>query len=229
MKKKEQEKACQLRSQQGLSIREIARKLSVAKSSVSLWVRDITLSQSQIERLNEKLVNNRKNFYKHSLNHAQHLKERAAERHLRYRKQGKKKAKKDVFFRVICALYWADGTKDKNSFSITNCDEDMLRLVGGWLVKEGYGEKITFYLACHDTTKASNEEMQSFWKSKLPFLRDDMFRKFSRYKVNRASQLKRVGKQPNGTARLTVNNTELIQKVYGGIEYLREKSLNVGG
>jgi len=35
----------------GKSIKEIARQLEVAKSSVSLWCRDIELAPKQIERL----------------------------------------------------------------------------------------------------------------------------------------------------------------------------------
>jgi len=45
------EEARRLRAQDGLSLNEIARLVSSAKSSVSLWVRDVPLSEAQQERL----------------------------------------------------------------------------------------------------------------------------------------------------------------------------------
>jgi transcriptional regulator with XRE-family HTH domain len=41
MKPKEQAEARRLRRDDGLSLKEIAERLSVSKSSVSAWVRDI--------------------------------------------------------------------------------------------------------------------------------------------------------------------------------------------
>jgi transposase len=51
MKTREQEEAQRLRREEGLSVREIQRRLNVAKSSVSLWVRDVPLTAEQLERL----------------------------------------------------------------------------------------------------------------------------------------------------------------------------------
>jgi len=52
VKLKEQGKARSLR-QQGLSYSEIAKRVNVAKSSVSVWCRDVKLSKSQIDRLKQ--------------------------------------------------------------------------------------------------------------------------------------------------------------------------------
>lgn len=51
MKTAERERARQLRLDEGLPINEIARRLRVAKSSVSLWVRDIELTGDQHAQL----------------------------------------------------------------------------------------------------------------------------------------------------------------------------------
>ena len=53
MKRIEKEKARHLRTQ-GHSMNEIVRSLNVAKSSVSLWVRDVKLTLRQRKRLSEK-------------------------------------------------------------------------------------------------------------------------------------------------------------------------------
>ena len=56
MKKAERDQARELR-RQGLSLGEIRRQLGVAKSSVSLWVRDIELTPEQLERLSARQAN----------------------------------------------------------------------------------------------------------------------------------------------------------------------------
>jgi DMSO/TMAO reductase YedYZ molybdopterin-dependent catalytic subunit len=47
----EREEARRLRREDGLAVRVIAERLSVSKSSVSLWTRDIELTEEQHERL----------------------------------------------------------------------------------------------------------------------------------------------------------------------------------
>ena len=51
MKAKEKKQARELRENEGLPINEIAKRLNVSKSSVSLWVRDVELNNKQIENL----------------------------------------------------------------------------------------------------------------------------------------------------------------------------------
>jgi len=53
MKTAEQAEARRLR-RLGWSVKEIERHLSVSRSSVSLWVRDVTLTKEQIEELHRR-------------------------------------------------------------------------------------------------------------------------------------------------------------------------------
>ncbi len=52
-KQKEKNKAIELRKQ-GLSYREILGQISVAKSSLSLWLKSVKLAQEQKQRLTDK-------------------------------------------------------------------------------------------------------------------------------------------------------------------------------
>ena len=54
MKTAERELAREFRRVEGASLKEIARKLNVARSSVSLWVRDIELTPEQHLALRER-------------------------------------------------------------------------------------------------------------------------------------------------------------------------------
>ena len=63
VKTRERELARNLRREEGAAINEIARRIGVSKSSVSLWVRDIDLSEEQRQAL---LDRNRRTTAKYS-------------------------------------------------------------------------------------------------------------------------------------------------------------------
>src|SRR5262245_15736046 len=122
MKPEERERARELR-RQGLSIKEICAHLSVAKSSVSLWVRDISLTSEQIERLEQRRSDNRKRFVYWGREHGAKIQKQAAEvRHNRFSDAGYMRAKVDEEFRLICALYWGEGSKSSKTFRVANSD-----------------------------------------------------------------------------------------------------------
>jgi transposase len=54
VKTRERELARHLRRNEGAAINEIARRVGVSKSSVSLWVRDIELTEAQRQALLER-------------------------------------------------------------------------------------------------------------------------------------------------------------------------------
>jgi transposase-like protein len=55
MKTVERNRARQLRREGGASVKELARLLGVSKSTVSIWVRDIELTESQREALRRRM------------------------------------------------------------------------------------------------------------------------------------------------------------------------------
>lgn len=68
----------------------------------------------------------------------------------------------------------------------------------------------------------SEDEIRSWWVEQLPQLRPDHLRGFVRCTANRASQRKKVGKRPYGTATIAVYNTDLFYNVLGGIQFLQD-------
>ena len=212
MKVEQHKKARELR-QSGQSIRKISKDLQVSKSSVSRWVRGIELSPEQLRILHD----NSYKFQPSTRNGQIALREK---RHAEYRAIGYKKAQEDQTFRIICALYWGEGSKDRNRFTLANTDTMMLRGFVDWLRQEGYNEKMTFCVHYYPNNGISEETIADFWVEKLSLLRTQL-RKFSVCIINRASQQKHIGKRPYGTGHLTVCDTRLIQMVHGGIEFLR--------
>ena len=216
MKVKEKQEARRLRKDAGLSVKEIVDKLGVSKGSVSVWVRDIKLTAKQRDALEERVDGHR-----NKQAGADKLKEMSRKRCEAYRKEGFDIAKGDRVFELLCALYWGEGFKSKNVFAISNCDPSMLLLVGNWLLRNGY-KKLGFRVQYYGENGLSENEIRNYWRKVLPFLKDDNMKSFRECKINRASQKKKIGYQKYGTAELYVCSTELVQKVYGGVDFIRE-------
>ena len=94
---------------QGKSILWIARKLNVAKSSVSTWTRDIELTDEQYE-------------YLQNSEERQEAQRKAAEanvivhrnKRLKYQESGRKQAREGcLLHQGGCMLYWAEGKKNE--------------------------------------------------------------------------------------------------------------------
>jgi transcriptional regulator with XRE-family HTH domain len=120
MKTEEQRRARELRAE-GCSVKEIERRLHVARSSVSRWVKDIQLGDEQRRALAARVTEGRLQ--------AAERKARAA-RLLRaeYQKEGRRLSReRGVSYATGCMLYWAEGEKSRCRLSVSNSDVDLLR------------------------------------------------------------------------------------------------------
>jgi hypothetical protein len=208
----------------GHSIKDICRLLGVSKGSVSLWVKDIRLTDAQVDDLNCRIARNRQRFsYLSRCLGANTNRQDALKRHSAYRQGGYERAQTDEKFRLICALYWGEGSKSNQGvFAVSNCDPTLLRVVLKWLLKSPYAEKICFHVQYYEENGLPEGAIKGWWLEQLPGIEARNLRKFSRCVLNRASQRKKVGKQPYGTGTVAVYSTELFFTVMGGIDFLRQ-------
>jgi len=112
----------------GLSYGDIKKKIKVSKSTLSLWLKDVLLTEEQKKRL-----------YTNSIAILARGPQSQKERRKREIKNILEKAEKEIslplshetyrFFGV--ALYWAEGTKGKN-FEITNSDPILIAFMVKW-------------------------------------------------------------------------------------------------
>jgi len=119
-------KAIQLRKR-GYSVQEVSQKLGIAKSTSSLWLSGVKITNSGIKRLNKRIINSSKKG-----NLIKKIKWiRKEEENLKWAKELIKSGKllnKDQF-RIYCSLlYWAEGAKNKGArIEFTNSDPNMIK------------------------------------------------------------------------------------------------------
>jgi hypothetical protein len=215
MKTREREEARRLRREEGLSVREIQRRLNVSKSSVSLWVRDVPLTPEQLEWLRRS-----NGSHPRQLRGAMRNAERARARRHSYQAEGRALARcNDAVHAAGCMLYWAEGDKTRNAARIANADPEVLRFFVRFLRTyfgvEGDRIRVTCNLFADHVEQQA--EIEQFWLDALALPPNSLCRSivnvYSKY-----SQKKRQNRLPFGTCRLSVHSTAVVQSIFGSIQ-----------
>jgi predicted transcriptional regulator len=215
MKTYERTRARRLRAERGYSIKQIAALLRVSTSSVSLWVRDVKLTEEQHDALRE-----RNPAYNQQLNgRAVANANRRAERRA-YQDQGRRLARRgDTVHAAGCMLYWAEGARTRNSVRFSNSDPEMVRMFIDFLRAYFDLTDEQIRLTCHLYADHAERqrEIEQFWLdvARLPeaSLCRSVVNVYSKY-----SARKRVNMLPYGTCRVVVNRTSVVQSIYGAIQ-----------
>lgn len=219
MKEKiEEQTIAQKLRMQGLSIGEIAKELNVAKSSVSGWVRNIEITLEQKQRLMHRTIS--PNAAKG--NKARSLK--CKELRQQYQLNGKILAEKmnnNMLFHNGCMLYWCEGAKCRNGAKLSNSDPYILKL---WMrfLQEIFSinnNDITVYIQCYLNNGITQDEIEQYWLDvlKLPI---NCLRKTSLVTKHPMSKGLKKNKHKYGICNITVNSTELVQTIFGAIQYI---------
>lgn len=212
----------------GASIKEIAKKLDVAKSSVSLWVRDIKLTINQAnflkhkgflkevvqKRIETRLKNENNKRGEITLKHKQRL--------------AKFTVNRDVLITTGVMLYWAEGGKSPSNkiFRFSNSDPLMVRVVLTFLrnICKIPENKLRGHIHLHPHLDPKVAE--KFWSevSEIPI---SQFHKTSQQYNKRSKNTRDT--LPYGTFNLGVYSTDLYLKMIAWIEIFHEKILNKYG
>jgi hypothetical protein len=116
-------------------------------------------------------------------------------------------------------LYWAEGSRSRNSIRFTNSDPEMIRFFLRFLrVYFGVPDakvRVTCNLFADHLER--RQEVERFWLETLQLPRSCLCKStvntYSKY-----SQKKRRNKLPFGTCRIAVHDTQLTQHIYGAIQ-----------
>ena len=216
MKFEEKKQARRLRSERGWSLGEIAEHLNVSKNSVSRWVRDINLSKEHEQRLWDR--NPIFNGTVARRGDGGYLK--AKELRSKYQEQGKTKAQNTSHLFVSgCMLYWAEGTKNKNSIRFSNSDPDMILFFKRFLDEEFKIDKNSYRIHIHAYTNngLTVDDIEKYWLDLLRLNRSNLTKTTIPHKHPMSKGLKK-NKLLYGVCTICVNSTEMIQQIFGAIK-----------
>lgn len=210
VKRELREQARKLR-QQGMSIPKIAKVLGVAKGSVSVWVRNIELTEVQLEVLAQ---NRRQNIGQYMGSRAN--RERYKAQRLHYQELGREKAREGRPLHMAgCMLYWAEGAKKSNSIYFVNSDSNMMLFFMRFLREELHIPEELFVLRiyCHTQDIEEQHRIENYWLELL-YLPETSLRK-TVFKQG-SDRSKKV--LENGLGTITVHRVEYMQHIYGAIQ-----------
>ena len=196
---------------QGVSVRDIAQQLHVSKSSVSLWVRGIELTEAQAETLKDRQRHNRGR-----LKGAQTNRERFKALRLEYQTAGRAKAREGRPLHLAgCMLYWAEGAKEPNNVNFVNSDPNMMLLFMQFLREELLipEELITLRIHCHSQDLEVQRKAERYWLDLLGLPETSL--KKTLFKQGSETSKKVLH---NGICTVRVHRVEYMQHIYGAIQ-----------
>lgn len=164
-KVRDKERVIKLR-QRGFTYRNILKEVAVSKSSVSLWLKDLPLTEGE------------KKVLKRSKDSAIKRGRIRAAASLRFAREDRDRviffeAKKEFslfisesLFQVGLALYWAEGSKRSNQFAFTNSDFQMINLMVDWMERYFSIPRSEIRARLYIHKPYAHERCEEFWSSK---------------------------------------------------------------
>ncbi len=213
MRKREKEAARQLRKE-GKSIKEIERLIGVGRSSISVWVRDIQLSEKQKERLASRNLSIDVLERRRQTRFANGYKERYP-----FLLQGIADidALNEIDVLMLgLGLYWGEGSKtNRGIIELSNSDPRIIQMFVLFLTKVCKFERgqLRAHVSVHSHISFNTAE--EYW-SKISGISTTQFYRTSVQK-SRAGKGERDA-LPYGTFSVSVNNTKMRIRLEGWIQ-----------
>jgi len=215
-------KARNMRSN-GESIKVIARELSVSPGTVSLWWKDVKLTQEQLRELERRA---------HDPNYGKRLENSLKQQKIRIEKTKRlfkeginqigKLSDRELFLAGI-ALYWAEGFKSDSLAGFCNSDSDMIKFFLTWL-KTCFGYKngdLRLRVGLNESFRDKTNEIEDFWV-KVTGIEKEHFQKPFYQKVKWQKQYEHP-ENYHGVLRIRVRkSTDFLRKIRGYIEGLSQ-------
>jgi len=214
-KSKERIKARKLR-RKGESIKKIAKLVKVSVSTVSLWCRDIELTDNQVENLRKRQTDP---FYGKRLDYYLKKKKEFNIKLINLKKEGidsiGRLTKREVFL-IGTALYWGEGFKKDSLVGLATLDINIAKFFIFWLNKSfGITTKdLLLRVTANISYKNKIDKLEMYWSKELkipvnqfskPFFQDVKWKKEYENKDNY-----------HGVLRIRVRRSiDLLRKIFG--------------
>ncbi|HEY4516921.1 MAG TPA: hypothetical protein VJG64_03150 [Candidatus Paceibacterota bacterium] len=220
----ERDQAILLRKQ-GLSYREIRKKIPVAKSTLSLWFRDVQLAKRQQQRLTE--LKRLAQLRGARARHTQRL-EQTAQITERSRTEIARLTPHEKLL-IGIVLYWAEGTKQRmgnwgGGVQFGNSDPRMALLFQKWLlevIKLDVSD-IRYEVYLHENNKHRLSEVRNYWANQLSIPASKLQRIYFK-RHNPKSNRKNQGKGYYGLVRICARSSSVLnRRIAGWVEGIVE-------
>ncbi len=207
----ERRKAIELR-RQGKTYTQILSEVKVAKGSISLWLKDITLSEDQI--------NNIKEIRKKAVErYRETMKLKRANRYKSYYEEQKNKLLPFSERELLIAglfLYWGEGNKvSTNSISINNTNPKVVKFALYWMVKSLDIPKNRIKVQVHLYKDMDIKKELEFWSNELKIPLEQFNNPY--IKDSNKSDLDQRG-FGHGTCGLSSSNTVIKENILMALE-----------
>ncbi len=211
VKSEEKSLARELR-RQGFSYNEILEHVSVSKGTLSLWLRDIALTDEQVARFLDKRCGGREKFILA-------MRQRRDNRWAEYQREAEEEYKllsQDPSFMFGLALYVGEGSKtQQNELCITNCDPRVIQK-GLQFFRQIGVPMDALRCGLHVHPGLSKKGAEQFWQE-VTGLPPEQFHT-TRDAISRASNGTKGHVQLYGTCQLRACSTRLRQKLQKWME-----------
>jgi transposase-like protein len=217
-KPRERARARELRCEEGMPYKRIAALLDVSPSSVVNWTRDIELTPEQRHR----------NLYgprgpqnpEHIAARVARWAETARAKRRKYQLEGHERARDgDLLHMGGCMLYWAEGSKSRNTVTLSNSDPGLMRFFCRFL-REAFGfdpGRFVVRLNVYTNNGLSIDEIEDHWLHTLDLPRSCLRKHTLNHLPTSSSGRRR--KLPYGVCSLSVTrSTRIVQHIYGAIQ-----------
>lgn len=212
-----------LREDEGMPFKRIAAKLGISVATAHLWTCDIPLTPDQIAR------NLRGPSGPHSPERlaarTEARREKAKARRLEYQQVGRMRARQgDALHEAGCMLYWAEGSKDRNTLTFANSDVHMVRFFWRFL-RNCFAtgpEQVTIRLNVYTGNGMTIQQIQAHWLKALDLPSTCLCKPLINHFPTSSSGTKK-NKLPYGVCTFRVlRSTPIVQHMFGAIqEYAR--------
>ncbi len=221
-KTSDKEKAVKLRKE-GRTYSEILREVPVAKSTLSLWLRDVGLAKKQVQLLTVKKHNAQK---KGALARKLQRLSKMSDIFAQSKSELGHLTTRDLFILGL-ALYWAEGSKEKevrpgSGIQFANSDPIMVHLFARWLYQfEGVSkERFTLDLYLHKNHQYRLNAVKDFWEKQLGLPITHVYYKRHNPKTRRQNS----GEGYHGLVVLKVrSSSHIVRRLAGLVQALGEQ------
>lgn len=201
--------------QQGWMLPAIQVKLKVARSTLSLWLRNLPLTKTEQFVIHENRNKGRRVA-------GEKKKEQRIASTSKILEAGKAEGiarANDSFFVSGLMLYWAEGAKTNDRVKFCNSDPEMISFMMSWFRKICNIEEKNFRICLHVHTLHMRSDIESYW-SKVTGVPLTQFYK-SQIKPTSLRQRKNI--LYNGTCTIYAGNVDLFRKMIGWKTGILEK------